>query len=119
MLMLIEGATFAGKYSVQCKLGEGGMGSVYRATNTLTGKQVALKFLPPELTEDREAVARLLREARVLSRFDHPNVVDVYDVLFDAGRAFLVLADHRAAREFHRRHVARHMWRCDDLTLQL
>ncbi|MCY3021306.1 MAG: serine/threonine-protein kinase [Planctomycetota bacterium] len=78
-----EGAlsgTKIGGYHLQARIGAGGMGEVYRAVQITLGRQVALKILSPELTEDRSFVERFLREARAAGRFNHPNVIHVHEV---------------------------------------
>ena len=80
-----------GKYRVEAKIGEGGMGTVFRAENTVTGKKVALKWMHPHVAANPVAAERFLREARASSRLQHPNIVDVYDVVRDAGTLFLVM----------------------------
>jgi len=90
--MRIElGSTIGGKYQLQRLLGEGGMGSVYAAENTLTGKQVAIKCVQEGNARNPQISARLLREAKVAARIRHPNVVDVYDVLTDDNALYLVM----------------------------
>jgi eukaryotic-like serine/threonine-protein kinase len=85
------GDVVAGKYRIEDVIGEGGMGAVYAATHTLTGKRVALKWMLPELAADEGAVQRFIREAQAAGRIDHPNVVDVYDVGEHDGSTFLVM----------------------------
>jgi eukaryotic-like serine/threonine-protein kinase len=85
------GDVLAGKYRVLAELGAGGMGCVYRAENTLTGKQVALKCLHPHLTAGADSSERLLREARAVASLTHSNVVDVYDIVKDGETLFLVM----------------------------
>jgi serine/threonine protein kinase len=60
-------------YHVPSKLGEGGMGEVWRATDRKLGRDVALKLLPPALSADPERLARFRREAQVLASLNHPN----------------------------------------------
>ena len=74
------GSLLGGKYRVVAKIGSGGMGTVFRAQNTVTGKHVAIKWMHPEFATNSDATARLLREAQTASSLSHPNVVDIYDI---------------------------------------
>ncbi|HTM58421.1 MAG TPA: protein kinase [Candidatus Udaeobacter sp.] len=78
-------------YRVIESLGQGGMGTVYRAEDTLLGRAVALKFPHRELIHDREARERFLREARAASALDHPNIVVLYDVCEAEGETFIAM----------------------------
>jgi len=70
--------TKIGPYEVVGQLGAGGMGEVYRATDTVLKRQVALKVLPPDVANDPERVARFQREAEVLPSVNHPNIAHLY-----------------------------------------
>jgi serine/threonine protein kinase len=72
--------TFPERYQRIRRLGAGAMGEVWEAEDTLLGRRVALKFVRPEATADREYQTRLVREARALARLQHPNVVAIHDL---------------------------------------
>lgn len=78
-------------YEITAHLGSGGMGDVYRATDTKLGREVAIKVLPADLSEDVEKIARFEREARTLATFHHTNIAAIYGFEQDAGRQFLVM----------------------------
>lgn len=80
-----------GQYVLEDKLGEGGMGVVYRAVHLGMDRRVALKILSPKLTGDRASVFRFLQEVRALSRLSHPNVVTAFDACHSSDRHFLVM----------------------------
>lgn len=83
--------TRLGKYLLKSRLGKGGMGIVYLATDTRLKRDVALKVLPKEMSANAEAVRRFLREARVSANLNHPNVITIHDVDQERGVCFLVM----------------------------
>lgn len=85
------GDIIAGRYKIDCIIGKGGMGAVFRATHTVIKKPVAVKWMAPELSSDPEMRDRFVREAQVAARISHPNVVDVYDVGVQDGALFMVM----------------------------
>lgn len=77
--MLGEGEKIS-HYTVQSAIGAGGMGEIYRASDTRLKRDVAIKILPEKLTENDSAVERFMREARVVSALNHPNILTIYDI---------------------------------------
>ena len=98
-----------GAYEVIAKLGEGGMGEVYRAHDATLGRDVALKLLPRELADDPDRRGRMVREARAAASLNHPNICTIYEV-GDAGGVYFIamevidgesLSARLAARPLH------------------
>ena len=89
--VLQGGAQSASRYALHGELGRGGMAVVYRATDTVLGRDVALKFIADEALGRREFREMFLREARSVAQLNHPNIVTIYDVGSLEGRTFIAM----------------------------
>ncbi len=78
-------------YKVLEKIGEGGMGEVYRAEDTNLSREVAIKVLPKQFTQDLERLVRFEREAKLLASLNHPNIAAIYSFEHSEDVHFLVL----------------------------
>jgi eukaryotic-like serine/threonine-protein kinase len=87
-----------GVYRVLDKLGEGGMGEVYRAPDTRLGREVAIKVLPPDRLKDEHRRRRFLQEARTLSSLSHPHIVTIHEIESSGDIDFIVMELVRGAR---------------------
>lgn len=83
--------TTLGHFELTAKLGEGGMGEVYRAVDGRLGREVAVKVLPESFVTDRDRVRRFEREAKLLASLSHPNIATIHEVGVEEGRHFLVM----------------------------
>jgi len=80
-------------YKITSKLGEGGMGVVYKAEDSKLGRTVAIKFLPPHLSASDELKQRFVREARAASAVDHASICTIHEINeTDAGDLYIVMA---------------------------
>lgn len=82
---------FIGPYQILEQLGQGGMATVYKAYHATLDRFVAIKALHPAFMEDSNFLARFKREARLVAKLDHPNIVPVYDFSESEGRPYLVM----------------------------
>src|SRR5512138_169155 len=85
------GTVLAQRYRIAGRLGKGGMGEVYRASDLLLGQTVALKFLPESLVNDEGMLERFRNEVRLARQVSHPNVCRVYDIGEADGQLFLTM----------------------------
>src|SRR6201997_2227373 len=87
--MGVEFGTQLGSYRIESRLGEGGMGAVYRAIDTKLNRPVAIKFLSDDLA-NAAARRRFQREAQMASSLNHPHILTVYDAGESEGRQYIV-----------------------------
>jgi eukaryotic-like serine/threonine-protein kinase len=89
-------------YRITEKIGEGGMGLVYKARDTHLDRTVAIKVLPEEAVADPERKRRFIQEAKAASALNHPNIIDIHDINTDAGVDFIVM-EHVAGKTLDQR----------------
>src|SRR6266704_202468 len=88
--MMIAPGTKLGRYEIRSKLGEGGMGEVYRAHDEKLNRDLAIKILPEAFAQDSDRLARFRREAQVLATLNHPNIASIYGL--EESNGFMALA---------------------------
>ena len=89
--MSLSPGTRLGPYEVMAAIGAGGMGEVYKANDKRLERTVAIKVLPPDIAGDAERRQRFEREARTISRLNHPNICTLYDIGEYEGQPFIVM----------------------------
>jgi Tol biopolymer transport system component len=89
--MKIDRGSRLGPYEISSRIGAGGMGEVWRATDTRLERSVAVKILPSEFAENAQLRMRFEREAKTISQLNHPNICTLYDVGTDSGTHYLVM----------------------------
>ena len=87
---MVTVGTRIGRYVVMAPIGAGGMGEVFRASDTLLGRDVAIKVLPDLFARDPSRLARFEREAKALASLAHPNILAIYDYGHEDGTSFAV-----------------------------
>ena len=88
--MALESGTRIGPYEIVAAIGAGGMGEVYRATDSNLGRSVAIKVLPEAVARDAERLARFDREAKTLASLNHPNIAHVYGLERSASNQYAI-----------------------------
>jgi serine/threonine protein kinase/dienelactone hydrolase len=88
---LTPGTLLADKYKIVKVVGRGGMGIVYKAEDTKLKRNIALKFLPPELTRDKEARERFVLEAQAAAALSHPNICTIHEICEEEGKSFIAM----------------------------
>jgi serine/threonine protein kinase len=102
----MEAGSLSGRYEIHDRLGSGGMSTVYRATDTILERTVAVKILAEHLSDDERFVARFRREALAVAKLIHPHIVQVYDTGLDDGRHYIVMeyVEGRSGAQLLQRH---------------
>jgi eukaryotic-like serine/threonine-protein kinase len=102
----MEAGTLSGRYQTGERLGSGGMSNVYKATDLILERTVAVKILAEHLSDDERFVARFRREALAVAKLIHPNIVQVYDTGVDEGRHYIVMeyVEGRSGAQILQRH---------------
>jgi eukaryotic-like serine/threonine-protein kinase len=103
---MMEAGSLSGRYQTGERLGSGGMSNVYKATDLILERTVAVKILAEHLSDDERFVARFRREALAVAKLIHPNIVQVYDTGVDEGRHYIVMeyVEGRSGAQILQRH---------------
>ncbi len=103
---MMEAGTLSGRYQTGERLGSGGMSNVYKATDLILERTVAVKILAEHLSDDERFVARFRREALAVAKLIHPNIVQVYDTGVDEDRHYIVMeyVEGRSGAQILQRH---------------
>src|SRR5437899_12586839 len=88
--MALASGTKLGPYEIVASLGAGGMGEVYRARDTVLGREVAIKILPPVFSRDVDRLRRFEQEARAAAALNHPNILSIHQLGVNDGAPYLV-----------------------------
>src|SRR5712671_7462535 len=82
--------TAIAQYTIVSKIGEGGMGEVYRARDAMLGRDVAIKVLPASLSEDTDRLNRFEQEAQAAGALNHPNILSIYHIGTHDGAPYII-----------------------------
>ena len=96
--MTLERGTRLGPYQIESPIGAGGMGELYKATDTRLERTVAIKVLPAHVASDPDLKQRFEREAKAISSLNHPHICTLYEFDTQDGTDFLVMESWRARR---------------------
>ena len=88
--MSLSTGTKLGRYEIRSKIGEGGMGEVYRAFDPKINREVAIKILPPALSADKDRLARFEQEAQAAGALNHPNILVIHHIDTHDGAPYIV-----------------------------
>jgi serine/threonine protein kinase len=111
MSELISPNTTIGDYSVVSKIGEGGMGEVYRARDTKLGRDVSIKVLPAAFSEDTARLARFEQEAQAAGSLNHPNILVIHHIGMHEGAPYRNSDATKSARREARAGWVKCIWR--------